>query len=46
MDLINNCDTGTKDGFLARVDRIKKIYTEMSGIYQANKGEGKNITLK
>ena len=46
VDLINNCDAKTKAGFLDRVDRIKKIYAEMSDIYQTNKGEAKNIPLK
>jgi len=46
MDLINNCDAETKAGFLERVDRIKKTYAELSNIYQANKGEAKNIPLK
>jgi tRNA(Arg) A34 adenosine deaminase TadA len=46
VDLINNCDEKTKAGFLERVDTIKKIYAEMSDIYQANKGEARNIPLK
>jgi len=46
VDLINNCDAKTKAGFLERVDKIKKTYAEMSDIYQANKGEAKNIPLK
>jgi tRNA(Arg) A34 adenosine deaminase TadA len=46
MDLINNCDDKTRAGFLERVDIIRKIYAEMSDIYQANKGEARNIPLK
>ncbi len=46
VDLINNCDAKTRDGFLERVGKIKKIYAEMSDIYQANKGEARNIPLK
>ena len=46
VDLINNCDEKTKAGFLERVDTIRKIYAEKSEIYQANKGEARNIPLK
>ena len=46
IDLINNCDAETKSGFIERVEKIKKIYTQMSDIYQANKGKAKNIPLK
>jgi tRNA(Arg) A34 adenosine deaminase TadA len=46
VDLINNCDEKTRAGFLERVDTIRKIYAEMSDIYQANKGEARNIPLK
>ena len=46
MDLINNCDEKTKAGFLERVDTIKKIYAEMSDIYQASKGKARNIPLQ
>jgi hypothetical protein len=46
VDLINNCDTKTRAGFLERVDKIKNLYADMSDIYQANKGEAKNIPLK
>lgn len=46
VDLIDNCEGETRAGFTARVDAIKKTYAEMSEIYQANKGEGKNIPLK
>lgn len=46
VDLINNCDAETQAEFLDRVDRIKKIYAEMSDIYQANKTKAKNIPLK
>ena len=46
VDLINNCEEKTKAGFLERVDTLNKIYDEMSDIYQANKGEAKNIPLK
>ena len=46
IDLINNCDSSTKAGFTKRIERIKKTYTQMSDIYQANKGGGKNIPLK
>jgi tRNA(Arg) A34 adenosine deaminase TadA len=46
MDLIDNCDTETKGGFLQRVDGIRRAYDEMSDIYQSKKGEAKNIPLK
>jgi tRNA(Arg) A34 adenosine deaminase TadA len=46
VDLINNCDAKTRDEFLERVDKIKKIYAEMSEIYQRNKGEARNIPLR
>ena len=46
VDLINNCDAKTQAEFLERVGKIKKTYAEMSDIYQANKGEAKNIPLK
>jgi tRNA(Arg) A34 adenosine deaminase TadA len=46
VDLINNCDAKTRDGFLERVGKIKQIYAEMSDIYQRNKGEARNIPLK
>ena len=46
VDLINNCDAKTRAGFTEQVERIKKTYEEMSDIYQANKGEAKNIPLK
>jgi tRNA(Arg) A34 adenosine deaminase TadA len=46
VDLINNCDAKTRDGFLERVGKIKKMYAEMSDIYQSNKGEARNIPLK
>ena len=46
VDLINNCDAKTRDGFIERVGKIKKIYAEMSDIYQKNKGEARNIPLK
>lgn len=46
VDLINNCDKKTRAGFFDRVDKIKKTYAEMSDIYQASKGEAKNIPLK
>ncbi|MDX1707070.1 MAG: nucleoside deaminase [Desulfobacterales bacterium] len=46
VDLINNCDVKTRAGFFERVDTIKKIYAEMSDVYQAHKGEARNIPLK
>ncbi len=46
VDLINNCDAKIQAEFLERVGKIKKTYAEMSDIYQANKGEAKNIPLK
>lgn len=46
VDLIDNCDAKTRDGFLERVGKIKQIYAEMSDIYQRNKGEARNIPLK
>jgi len=46
MDLIHNCDTETRAGFLERVNRIKEKYAEMSDLYQANKDKAKNIPLK
>ena len=46
VDLVNNCEGETKSAFVARIDNIKKTYAEMSDIYQANKGDNKNIPLK
>lgn len=46
VDLINNCDADTEAEFLDRVSRIKRIYAEMSNLYQANKHKAKNIPLK
>ena len=46
IDLINNCDTNMKPGFLNRADSIKEKYVKMSEIYQKNKGSAKNIPLK
>ena len=46
VDLISNCDTKIRTGFLERVGKIKEIYAEMSSMYQANKGQAKNIPLK
>jgi len=46
MDLINNCEPVTKNGFLERAAIIKQTYVRMSDIYQVNKREAKNIPLK
>ena len=45
MDLIAECDTEHRDGFLARVDALKSTYAAMSETYQANKGDSE-IPLK
>lgn len=45
VDLINACDDERKPGFLARVDRLKHTYAELSDVYQANKGDNE-IPLK
>lgn len=44
-DLINACDEDTRKGFLARVDKLKNTYAEMSDIYQKNKDDT-DIPLK
>ena len=36
-DLINLCDEDTRNGFFARIDKLKNTYAEMSEIYQKNK---------
>jgi tRNA(Arg) A34 adenosine deaminase TadA len=46
VDLIDNCEAGTRSGFLERIDAIKATYSEMSEVYQASKDDGKNIPLK
>ncbi len=47
-DLINNCDKNIRDGFLARVERLKNDYRELSGVYQKNKNKinPKDIPLR
>lgn len=35
--LINNGDEKTKKGFIARVEKLKKQYAEMSKVYQKSK---------
>lgn len=44
MELIAACDDATKAGFLARVAALKRVYAEMSAVYQASKG-GADIPL-
>ena len=39
VDLINDCDGETKNSFLARVEKLKTTYAEMSDIYQKSKGQ-------
>lgn len=46
VDLINNCEADTRTGFLDRVRRVRAIYAELSELYQANKGEARNIPLE
>lgn len=43
--LIDACDGNTRKGFLARIGNLKKIYAEMSEVYQQNKGNT-DIPLK
>lgn len=45
-DLIGNCDAATRAGFDQRLDAIRTAYFEMSKVYQAHKGEARNIPLK
>ena len=41
-DLINNCGDEPRKAFLARIEKIKLAYTEMSDVYQkVHKGKGK-----
>lgn len=41
-DLIDNCDNDKRDGFLARVEKVKLAYAELSDVYQnEHKGQGK-----
>lgn len=44
LTLIDACDEEHKRKFLMRIDHLKKIYSEMSDIYQESKGGG-NIPL-
>ena len=44
-DLIDNCDEAARQGFMARVEAIKKVYGELSDIYQARKADN-DIPLK
>lgn len=44
-DLIDNCGAVARKGFMARVDAIKKVYGELSDIYQAGKADN-DIPLK
>lgn len=46
MDLVNNCEGETHQGFLDRLDKVRAAYAEMSEIYQSTKGEARNIPLK
>ena len=46
MDLVNNCEGETRQGFLDRLDKVRAAYAEMSEIYQSAKGEARNIPLK
>lgn len=39
LTLINACDDVHKNDFLARIDRLKKVYNEMSDVYQNSKGD-------
>ena len=43
--LIDTCDENTQKDLLARVEGLKKIYAEMSEVYQQNKGNT-DIPLK
>ena len=43
--LINGCDKSTQKGFLERIEKLKRVYAQMSEIYQKNKGDT-NIPLK
>jgi tRNA(Arg) A34 adenosine deaminase TadA len=44
-DLINICDEGKQQGFLDRIEKLKKVYAQMSEVYQKNKGDT-DIPLK
>ena len=46
VDLIDNCDSDIRQGFLDRLAEVRATYAEMSDIYQANKGDARNIPLK
>lgn len=46
VDLVENCQGAVRQGFVDRMDRIRAIYDELSDVYQARKGEAKNIPLK
>ena len=37
-NLINTCGESTRTGFQMRIEKLKKLYAEMSGVYQQNKG--------
>ncbi len=46
VDLINNCEAEIREGFFERLAKIRATYAQMSEIYQANKGDARNIPLK
>ncbi len=39
IDLIAACDTGREEGFLARVNALRRTYAALSDAYQANKAD-------
>ena len=43
--LIDDCDDSTRKGFLERIEKLKRIYAQMSEVYQKNKGDT-DIPLK
>jgi len=44
-DLIHDCDESTQKSFLDRIEKLKKIYAQMSEVYQKHKGDT-DIPLK
>jgi hypothetical protein len=40
--MISDCERVAQDEFMGRIEEIKKTYSELSAIYQQNKGN-KNI---
>ena len=44
-NLINVCDDITQKGFLDRIEKLKKVYAQMSEVYQKNKSDT-DIPLK